>query len=160
MGRFWRSTAGKVQTQGGAIAGASLVAAALIAAAPAEPQGGTILPGYWEANVTFLGSSKVERWCIAPKDIAKFLSGPTNHIYHCVYPENTVGGGRMHFKGECRGGKGERIKLAGGGVYTATTLHSHVDGRYMLLGIPIPGSASTDAHRIADVCPPGAKSFK
>lgn len=138
-----------------------LLGAALIAASPPDlPAQTTILPGFWEAKITFLGRAKLERWCIAPKDIAKFLSGPHNHIYTCTYPEDIVGGGRMQFRGECHGGKGERIKLTGGGDYTNTTVHSRVVGRYMLLGIPIPGSASMDARRIADVCPPGAKAFR
>lgn len=161
IGRFWRLTGANVQAFALAIAVAPLLGVGLIGASPAEQSTqGTILPGYWEANVTFLGSAKLDRWCVAPKDIAKFLSGPHNHIYTCTYPENIVGGGKMQFRGECRGGKGERIKLAGGGDYTQTTVHSHVEGRYMLLGIPIPGSASMDARRIADTCPPDAKAFR
>jgi len=161
IGRFWRLSPGKVQARFVAMMVAPLSGVLLVAAAPHDrPSGGTILPGYWEADVRFMGTSKVERWCIAPKDISKFLSGPSNHIYHCVYPQNTVADGKMSFSGECRGGKGERIKLSGGGDYTPTTVHSRVDGRYMLFGIPIPGSASTDAHRLGDVCPPGAKAFK
>jgi hypothetical protein len=126
--------------------------------APAYP----IDPGYWEAHTTYLGLfGATDRWCVKPKDIAKFLSGPSNHIYRCTYPINTAGDGKLHFEGSCADKKGDlKIKLTGDGAYTPTTLKMSAWASGAYHGFPVAGGASADATFIADQCPPGAKGFK
>jgi len=137
----------------------ALAATALATPALADPE--PINPGYWEAKTVFLGLiSKTELWCIKPADIAKFLSGPSNHIYHCTYPTNTAANGLVHFEGVCVDKKGQEIKLKGDGDYTPTTMHMHASGSTHFLGIPVGGSAAADARFLSEACPPGAKSFK
>jgi hypothetical protein len=124
-----------------------------------------INPGYWEAKTTFMGLiSQTDRWCVKPKDIAKFLSGPSNHIYRCTYPINQVSGGRMHFDGTCiqtkHGQVRQTIKLHGDGEYTPTTMHMTASGKMTFLGMPVSGGASAQAHFISESCPADAKAFK
>jgi hypothetical protein len=116
----------------------------------------SILPGYWETTDHFLGSAKTERRCVLPKDIAKVMGGPSNHIYACNYPRDSIGGGKISFRGECVDKKGRRFQLSGHGVYTHTTLQMSADVTSRLLGLPVTLSASTDAHWIGDVCPAGS----
>src|SRR5437764_5062184 len=86
--------------------------ASLLKAAPgAAPPPDSILPGYWEAAYTVMGIGKTERWCIQPKDISKFMHGPSNHIYHCEYPVSTAGDGVVRFEGECHSRKGRHVIL-------------------------------------------------
>ncbi len=141
--------------------GAVLILSAGLAAAGALLATGacgqdSILPGYWETTDHLLGMSKVERRCVLPRDIAKVMSGPSNHIYTCIYPTDAIGGGRIAFRGRCTDKKGRSFDISGGGTYTLTTLTmtARVEGR--LLGLPLAVTASTDAHRLGDVCPPGS----
>jgi hypothetical protein len=115
----------------------------------------TIKPGYWESqeHVSFpANSSKVDRRCITPKDVAKVLEGPRNHIYECVYPEHFAADGKIGFKGTCVDKNGLRVRIEGHGAYTETTLQMSAVVR---IG-PLAVTASTDAHRLGDVCPAGA----
>ncbi len=141
----------------------TLAASAVARAAVADPE--PINPGYWEAKTVFLGLiSQTDRWCIKPKDISKFLSGPSNHIYRCTYPINQVGDGRLHFDGTCvqtKNGKVvQTIKLRGDGEYTRTRLHMQAAGSMKVLGMPVSGDATGDAHFISDKCPADAKALK
>lgn len=143
------------------IAFASILAGcALFDAAHADPAY-PINPGYWEAKTVYLGLiSATDRWCIKPKDISKFLSGPSNHIYQCSYPINTAGGGQLHFEGACVDKHGQEIKLSGQGQYTPTTFHMDATGSGQFMGLPITGDATADAQFISAECPADAKSFK
>jgi hypothetical protein len=133
---------------------------ALVLAAGAAWAQDSIRPGYWESTETVvhpIETTKVERRCITPKDVARFMMGPSNHIYsHCAYPELEVGAGRMNFRGQCADKKGQTVRISAHGTFTATTLHLTADVTFKLLGIPITAQASTDARRIGDVCPPAA----
>lgn len=122
-----------------------------------DPQ--PILPGYWESVNSVLSplpSRKVERRCITPKDVAKFLSGPANHHYTCTYPTRIFSGGRIRLKGECVDKRGRTVEIEGSGRYEPTrfTLTADIDTR--LAGLPISGRARTEAVRISDICPKGA----
>ena len=120
-----------------------------------------INPGYWDVTYHYLGFlNKTEKWCIRPKDIDKFLSGPCNHIYHCTYPYHSLGDGKMAFKGDIAG-HDELYHCAGGGTYSATTLHMSVTCHGHWHIVPVPNAtASTDATFIGDTCPASAKHFK
>jgi hypothetical protein len=141
-----------------ALALAALTAPALSAHAdPAYP----INPGTWEVKTLFLGLiGSTERWCVKPRDISKFLSGPSNHIYHCTYPLNDAADGQVHFKGTCNDKHGYAGHLQGDGQYTLTTLHMNASGAFKFHGFMLPGSASIQGHFVSDECPPGVKAFK
>jgi hypothetical protein len=129
-----------------------LAAGSMSAAPPAH----TILPGYWESvnKVVFpISKTTTDRRCITPKDVAKYLMGPSNHIYTCTYPTQSVGNGQVSFAGECVDKKGHRVQISGHGAYTETTLQMTADVTFRLAGIPISAEATTDAHRIGDACP-------
>ncbi|MGH6986858.1 MAG: DUF3617 domain-containing protein [Caulobacteraceae bacterium] len=133
-----------------------LAAAALAAPAAATAQAATILPGYWESkNRVFPLPAKTDLRCIAAKDIKKFLAGPSNHIYHCVYPLQEAAAGKVAFSGYCEDKKGRRYEISGSGDYTPTTLEmtAKLSGKFG--GIPLTFQASTHARRISKTCPPG-----
>ena len=116
----------------------------------------TIKPGYWEAEdkvTSPFPSSKVERRCIEPKDVARFMTCYINHHYTCQCPEQSYTGGQIRYRGVCVDNKGAQVGITGRGTYTATTLHLTADVTFKLAGIPISGQASTDAHRLGDICP-------
>ena len=120
----------------------------------------TIRPGYWEAHDEVLSpirTSKTERRCITPHDVDKFMACHINHIYQCVCPEQTARDGVVSFKGQCVDKKGRQVGISGNGTYTPTTLTMNARVTFRLLGIPLTGEARTDARRIGDVCPAGAK---
>jgi hypothetical protein len=138
---------------------AALVAAFASSAAAAEPP---IQPGYWESTNSVLSpirQTTTERRCITPADVEKFLGGPSNHHYDCVYPGNHIAGGKIVLSGVCtEKKKGQKVKVAGQGTYTPTSFHLDAEVAMTFLGIPVAGRAATDAHRIGDDCPaPDAK---
>jgi hypothetical protein len=120
----------------------------------------TIRPGYWESInkiTTPITSTKTERRCITPQAVDKFMGCYINHHYTCVCPAQSYAGGRIAFHGDCVDAKRHHVLIDGDGAYTETTLQMTARGRYNVLGgLSIPFSASTDAHRIGDICPVGA----
>lgn len=126
---------------------------ALAAALPATTRAAeTILPGYWESQnrVAFPGlGSHTDRRCITAAQVARFVQGPSNHIYDCVYPVHSAEGGKIAFSGRCTDKKGRSFPIAGHGAYTSTTLDMTADVK---LG-PLTVEATTHAHRVSDTCP-------
>jgi hypothetical protein len=134
--------------------GLALVPAGAGAVAPA-----LISPGYWEATTEFLGlAHRTERYCIEPKNVAKFMLGPCNHHYRCDYPVQQVGGGKAHFEGEISN-KSERYHVNGDATYTADTLDLKMSGSGHWKLVPLAGFAAIKAHRLAAECPEGAKKL-
>ena len=124
------------------------------AAQAAQPP---IQPGYWESTNKLLSpikQSKTERRCITPADVDKFVSGPSNRHYACTYPTKVFSGGKIALKGTCVSKKGHKVAVKGAGSYTPTSFTLTAEIATEFLGLDITGKASTDAHRIADVCPP------
>ena len=116
-----------------------------------------VRPGYWETTSTVsapIQSTKTGRRCVTAKDVAKFMMGPSNHIYSCVYPQQRAAGGRLSFKGHCTSNKGREADISGQGAYSPTTLHMDAQVETTLGPLPITLTASEDARRIGDVCPP------
>jgi hypothetical protein len=140
---------------------APLVAAAAVAgpaAAQPERPDGVIQPGYWESTNRLLSpirTSKVERRCITPADVEKFMAGPSNHHYDCTYPSKVIENGVIRMSGTCvkRKGGGGQVRVAGEGVYTPTSFKITATIATEIAGIPLSGRASTEARRIADTCP-------
>jgi len=116
----------------------------------------TIRPGYWESTdrvLSPISSTKVDRRCIAQKDVERFMTCYINHHYTCVCADQSYDNGQIRYRGICTDAKGRKVGIVGRGSYTPTTLHLTADFSFHLAGIPIAGQASTDAHRIADDCP-------
>jgi hypothetical protein len=134
---------------------AGLAGAASAQAAASSP----ILPGYWESTSQVLSpihTTKVERRCIAARDVDRFMTCYINHHYTCDCPDRSYDNGQIRFHGICVDNKGAKVKIAGEGSYTPTTLHMTAEFVFKLGGLPIGGRASTDARRLGDICPPDA----
>jgi hypothetical protein len=129
---------------------------AIVAASSAAGAAQTIQPGYWESIDRVLSpihSTKVDRRCIAQKDVEKFMTCYINHHYSCVCSEQSYADGQIRYRGVCTDAKGAKVGIVGRGTYTPTTLHLTADVTFNLAGLPITGEASTDAHRLGDACP-------
>jgi hypothetical protein len=134
------------------------IAAAMAAAGAAWSQQ-SVRPGYWETVdqvLSPISSTKTERRCITPADVAKFMSCHINHHYECTCPEQSASAGKIVFKGRCIDHKGQQVDIEGAGVFTPTTLQMKARARFRLLGLPIDADATTEAHRISDTCPAGS----
>jgi len=85
-------------------------------AAPASALAQTaISPGYWEATnqvTSPFPTKKTERRCIRAADVAKFMNGPSNHIYTCTYPTREIGGGRIRLAGSCKTRDGKPVPIS------------------------------------------------
>ena len=137
-----------------AVAGLATASAAAPPAAAQSP----IEPGYWESTNRLLSpiqQSKVERRCITPADVDKFLAGPSNRHYDCTYPERHIAGGVIRLSGACvkRKGGGQPIRVSGEGVYDRESFSINATIATEIAGIPLSGRASTEARRISDTCP-------
>jgi hypothetical protein len=131
--------------------------AALVGPAAAAAAQTAIEPGYWESTNKLLSPIKqtsVEKRCITPADVDKFMAGPSNRHYACTYPTRIIQGGKITLAGSCVSKKGRRVKVSGEGSYTRTSFNLTADIATEFLGLPIAGRASTEARRIGDVCPP------
>lgn len=134
------------------------LALALPLAAPAAAAGepNAIAPGYWETTnqvVSPIRSSKVERRCIRPEEVAKFMEGPSNHIYRCTYPTRVVRQGTIQLKGSCTTKKGPPVPVSGQGSFTRDTFHMEARVAAQLGPMTVPIRAVTDARRLGDECP-------
>ena len=134
---------------------AALIASAApaLALAAAQPP---IQPGYWESTNRLLApikQTKVERRCITPADVDKFLAGPSNRHYKCTYPHKVISGGKISLKGTCVSKKGREVAVEGTGAYNSTSFNLTASIATEFLGLDIAGKASTEARRIADTCP-------
>jgi len=115
-----------------------------------------IRPGYWEttnALTSPIRSTSVEKKCITPADVEKFMAGPSNRHYACSYPTRVIAHGKISLKGTCSSKKGQKVAVSGAGSYTPTSFTLSADIATEWLGIPISGKATTSAHRLSDVCP-------
>ena len=124
------------------------------AAAAAQP---AITPGYWESTNKLLSPIKqtsTEKRCITPADVDKFMAGPSNRHYACTYPTKSIANGKITLKGTCVSKKGQKVAVQGTGEYTPTSFTLMADVATEFFGLDIQGRASTEAHRIADACPP------
>jgi hypothetical protein len=128
----------------------------VLAASGAAAAQSAISPGYWETTSKVTSpfpTKKIERRCIRPQDVAKFMEGKINHIYTCTYPTKRVGDGKIRLEGTCATRDGPRIPITGEGAFTAETLHLEARITPQIGGLSIPVKASTDAHRLGDSCP-------
>jgi hypothetical protein len=95
----------------------------------------------------------VERRCIRPHDVAKFMEGPSNHIYHCTYPTRVIRDGTIALKGTCATRDGKPIPVSGQGNFTSDTFHMEARVAAQFGPMTVPVRAVTDAHRLGADCP-------
>ena len=103
---------------------ACVVALGALALAGPATAAETILPGYWESTNRLLSpvrTTDVERRCITPADVQKFMMGPSNRHYTCTYPTKSFAGGKIVLKGQCVSKKGRQVEVSGEGSYTPTS---------------------------------------
>lgn len=134
----------------------TLAACALAAATAATGAEPPIQPGCWESTnqvVSPLHSTSTSRRYISAADVDRFLTGPINHHYTCVYPEHRVADGRLVMKGTCTDNKGRKVQVDSHGTYTPTSFRVEATIATTLLGIPMSGHATTEARRLGDSCP-------
>lgn len=134
--------------------------ALLTAAGPALAQD-TIQPGYWEVTSkveAVIRKTSQERRCISPAQAAKFDQGPANKRFTCTYPTRVFENGRIVLKGTCIDKKGKPAQIAIRGSYSPSTFQMVADVDLTVAGAPVNAKFSTDARRLGDACPAGAKS--
>jgi hypothetical protein len=139
-----------------------IAALALVLLAPvaAQAQPYPINPGFWLVTTNWLGLvSRTERYCVAPKDIPRFMSGPCNHIYHCEYPVQRFENGRSFFDGEIRGND-EAYHVHGTGTYSLTnlTMRTSISGHWHI--VPVAGPISVNGRFVSADCPADAKRIR
>jgi hypothetical protein len=138
------------------IAAITSAAVALAAGSAPAQSASAISPGYWETTnqvVSPFPSKKVEKRCIRPADVAKFMNGPSNHIYTCTYPTRDIASGKIRLAGSCKTRDGKPVPLTGEGAFTADTFSMEVRIRPEIGGVVVPVRARTIAKRLGDDCP-------
>ena len=132
------------------------LAAFALAGSARTQNASTIRPGYWETTnqvVSPFPSKKVEKRCVRPAEVAKFMNGPSNHIYTCTYPTRDIGAGKIRLAGSCKTRDGKPVPLTGEGAFTADTFSIEVRILPEIGGVTVPVRAKTVAKRIGDECP-------
>lgn len=135
-----------------------LALAGMAGSAAAQPS--AISPGYWETTNEVLSpmhSTKTARRCIKPQDVAKFMEGPSNHIYHCTYPTRVISDGSIRLKGSCATRDGKPLPVSGQGTFTSDTFHMEAQVAAQFGPMTIPVRAVTDAKRLGADCPEEAE---
>ncbi len=142
-----------------------VAAAAMLSAAPGLEVGAQpaapVLPGYWEStekySLALLSGGSHVRKCLTQAQVAQFVTSPQTSHYQCSYSNRKVGGGQATFRGgACYSHKGRLVlsKVDVDGRYAPETFHLDFHFRFMVSPTAgLPGSASIDAHRLADACP-------
>ena len=131
----------------------------LACSVPALAADGKPQPGYWEVTNTatlVLSSKKVERRCLVASEINNFMTGPSNRHYACTYPTRSTADGKIRLKGSCTTKKGQVAVITAKGTYSPTGFRLTAALSTKIGGIPLAGSAITDAKRLGDVCPADA----
>ena len=143
---------------------ALLLAAAVAGPAAAGPAAQTaITPGYWESTNKMLSpirSTSVEKRCITPAEVEKFMAGPSNRHYTCTYPTREVANGKIRLAGSCKTKNSAPVPITGEGVFTRDTLKLDARVRAKLGGLSVPIHARTEGKRIGDTCPDPAPPAK
>jgi hypothetical protein len=103
--------------------------------------------------------NRTELYCVEPWNIIRFMAAPCNHIYHCVYPVQTIGTDTFHFQGVITG-RNDRFDVRGGGDFTPNTLHLTVNGLGHWHILPVIFSARLDGQFLGPDCPADAKRIR
>ena len=133
------------------------VIAALIgwgAAATAFGADAPVLPGYWRSvNKSNFVVTKVteDKRCLTAAQVNTFMTNPSNKHYKCEYTTRDVSDGKIRLHGTCVDKKGLTVQIDAAGEYSAEWFK--LSAKWSLNGLPVGGTASTDARRISAVCP-------
>lgn len=134
-----------------------LILTAALGAFALPAKASPILPGWWESTDTItspIQQTSTSRKCITEAQIESYLTGPVNNHYACRYKAKKISDGAFSMMGDCVDHNGIPVKVSVAGVYTDTSFTMNGRIRLIIGGLPIPVSASTDAHRISADCPP------
>ena len=82
---------------------------------------------------------------------------PLNRHYACTYPTRVFKDGKITLKGTCASKKGRQVAIEATGSYSPSTFKLTADVDTTYAGIPLGGRFITDAKKISDTCPAGAK---
>mgnify|MGYP000868882910 CR=1 FL=1 len=138
----------------------ALAAPFALSSAAAAAQEKTIDPGYWDVTnkvQAVITKTTRETRCIKPAEVAKFTMGPSNRHYACTYPTRVFKDGKITLKGTCASKKGRQVAIEATGSYSPSTFKLTADVDTTYAGIPLGGRFITDAKKISDTCPAGAK---
>ncbi len=144
----------------GLVAATAMLLAATRLTAKAEPAA-PVLPGYWEStekySLALLAGGSHARKCLTQAQVAQFVTSPQTSHYQCSYESRKVQGGQAAFRGgSCYTHKGRLVlsKVDVDGRYAPESFHLDFQFKFMVSATAgLPGSASIDAHRLADACP-------
>ncbi len=139
----------------GALTLIAATAAMALASSAAGAAESTIQPGYWHSvnRSNFLVSKTTEdHKCLTASEVNAFMTNLSNRHYKCDYPTRTVGGGHLKLRGKCVDKHGTSVDVDAVGEYGSDWFK--IEARWSLDGLPIGGTASTEAHRVSATCPP------
>jgi hypothetical protein len=114
----------------------------------------SVQPGYWRSVNTsnFLVTKVTEdKRCLTAAEVNSFMTNPSNKHYRCAYTTRDVAGGKIRLNGTCVDKKGLTVQIDASGEYGAEWFK--LSAKWSLNGLPVGGTATTDARRIAAVCP-------
>lgn len=130
-----------------ALAASGISASALASDVP-------VLPGYWRSvnKSNFLVTKTTEdKRCLTSAQVNSFMTNPSNKHYKCEYTTRDVTDGKIRLHGTCVDKKGLTVQIDAAGEYGADWFK--LEAKWSLNGLPVGGTASTDARRISAVCP-------
>lgn len=109
-----------------------------------------IRPGYWETRLTALLLGGRDRRCVHPEEVARFVGGPHNSVYTCVYPTSQVSGGRVVWRGTCTSRGGRSLQLDASGTYSDTAMDVRGTVRTVLAGVPVSAPFTVRSRRLGE----------
>lgn len=113
-----------------------------------------VLPGYWRSvNKSNFVVTKVteDKRCLTSAQVMNFITNPSNKHYKCEYGTREMADGKIRLHGACVDKKGLTVQIDASGEYGAEWFK--MTAKWSLNGLPVGGTASTDAKRISAVCP-------
>jgi hypothetical protein len=114
----------------------------------------SVLPGYWRSvNTSNFVVTKVteDKRCLTAVQVNTFMTNPSNRHYKCEYTTRDVTDGKIRLHGTCVDKKGLTVQIDASGEYSPEWFK--LSAKWSLHGLPVGGTASTEARRISAVCP-------
>jgi len=114
----------------------------------------SVLPGYWHSvNKSNFVVTKVteDKRCLTAAQVNSFMTNPSNKHYKCEYTTRDVMDGKIRLHGTCVDKKGLTVQIDASGEYGADWFK--LAAKWSLNGLPVGGTASTEARRISAACP-------
>ena len=136
------------------------IAASFLGASAPASAADKVLPGYWESTTHYsllLSQTSTTRKCLTTAEVEEWLTKPAPKHFECTYGSKRVGGGTAHFDMTCVDGRAHTLRMSINGTYAPERFHLVANGSLTMMGVPLPGSADIDAHRLSAECPADAK---